>query len=128
MTWTIGILVTLLVAAVGACLTMLGWILSSRDKVSLNACEAKMNASKLAHNQYCPENRRVMTKVDHDAICDLKLHPIQTTLNELKTEIQGFKTLFTVFAEEQSVCRDNVHRWINEALASYKHTGLGGGN
>ncbi|MDY6903673.1 MAG: hypothetical protein SWH61_03215 [Thermodesulfobacteriota bacterium] len=34
------------------------------------------------HAKYCPENRDVLTKTEHDDRCDLKLEPIRTKMNE----------------------------------------------
>lgn len=110
------ILVTLLVCAVGVCLTMFGWIVASKGKVDADTCEALRAKSELGHATFCPENREVLLRAAHERECNMKLAPLHTKMDSICRKVEQVDQKVDALATTARTEKEELRQWIADAL------------
>ena len=72
---------------IAALLAVLGWIIGSRNKVTVAECKLNREEVLRNHAMYCPQNRHLLTEEDHDKDCLLKLQPVNDKLDVLTKKV-----------------------------------------
>lgn len=80
---------TIISSLIGAILALGGWIIGTRSKVSVVECKTNRDEIARAHAAFCPENRSVLTKIDHDKLCDLTIHPMRKELEAVGVQVRA---------------------------------------
>ena len=74
---------------IGIALTMLGWCLAGRNRVSIKACEEHREKMAEDHSNIYTTDRRILLVDDHKKICDDKLSPMKDDIAEIKRDVKS---------------------------------------
>ena len=74
-----GAVITLLSSGTGG---VIAYLKTGAKRVGEDTCYSRREHIKANHEQYCPSNRQVLNRSDHDRQCELTISPIHKKLDE----------------------------------------------